>query len=532
MASVLALLDDKAAAKRVAPNVVLPIDRYLTEERSFATALSHGGALYLVTEGDGSGTRARAGQLLLVAVLEAPECAGIKVGDRRKPGWYAPVNTTPVTDISKLRRRLGLGRKRLADALEIPLELTAGMDRALRELLDAVDAPVLAEVEIAQPAPTVDPSAPPLARALAHLGTGHLGTGHLGSAIEALVEAWRASRAPVLADLVDRATRLTPEYNRPLFDKRVTMSDDAAAGAWKEAFATDPVTAMPQLLLNLAVGGGEYISKRAKLLGARPPDPRISARLVELIPSAPNWPSKGYWSPIFDIWLRARDVRTYDTLAELEIEHPKAARLAELVLDPVPPALPAADRDPVRAIERRLDELEEPLRTECALVDEIAAHPDDDGPCLVYADWLIERGRPLGEYISLACQQKHGALSAAQARRLAMLVEVPYLCGAFDDLPTSRLRHRDRGIDRDVSAYWSTTPRAWRTIAASPLVRAVEILRLVGVRQRASRAAALVDFVRAAPALRKIEDIGAAIGRQVAAKVDGFKLEGDDLVRR
>jgi uncharacterized protein (TIGR02996 family) len=38
------------------------------------------------------------------------------------------------------------------------------------------------------------------------------------------------------------------------------------------------------------------------------------------------------------------------------------------------------------------------------LLEAIAAAPDDDAPRLVYADWLIERGDPLGELIALQCR--------------------------------------------------------------------------------------------------------------------------------
>ena len=44
------------------------------------------------------------------------------------------------------------------------------------------------------------------------------------------------------------------------------------------------------------------------------------------------------------------------------------------------------------------------------LVAAVAAAPDDDAPRLVYADWLIERGDPLGELIALQC-----ALARAEA---------------------------------------------------------------------------------------------------------------------
>ncbi len=42
------------------------------------------------------------------------------------------------------------------------------------------------------------------------------------------------------------------------------------------------------------------------------------------------------------------------------------------------------------------------------LLAAIRAHPDDDAPRLVYADWLQERDDPRGEYIALACRDTRG----------------------------------------------------------------------------------------------------------------------------
>jgi uncharacterized protein (TIGR02996 family) len=40
---------------------------------------------------------------------------------------------------------------------------------------------------------------------------------------------------------------------------------------------------------------------------------------------------------------------------------------------------------------------------ERALLAAVVAQPHEDGPRLVYADWLAERGDPRGEFISLQC---------------------------------------------------------------------------------------------------------------------------------
>jgi uncharacterized protein (TIGR02996 family) len=52
---------------------------------------------------------------------------------------------------------------------------------------------------------------------------------------------------------------------------------------------------------------------------------------------------------------------------------------------------------------------------EKAFLRAIRAHPDDDGPRLVYADWLDERGDPRGEFIRVQCEL--AGLPAADPRR-------------------------------------------------------------------------------------------------------------------
>ena len=41
--------------------------------------------------------------------------------------------------------------------------------------------------------------------------------------------------------------------------------------------------------------------------------------------------------------------------------------------------------------------------TEEELLAAVFAAPDDDAPRRVYADWLLERGDPRGEFIQLQC---------------------------------------------------------------------------------------------------------------------------------
>ena len=56
------------------------------------------------------------------------------------------------------------------------------------------------------------------------------------------------------------------------------------------------------------------------------------------------------------------------------------------------------------------------MRDTEAMLQLILDHPEQDGPRLIFADWLTERGDPRGEFIRLQCEL--APLPAADARRL------------------------------------------------------------------------------------------------------------------
>jgi uncharacterized protein (TIGR02996 family) len=71
-----------------------------------------------------------------------------------------------------------------------------------------------------------------------------------------------------------------------------------------------------------------------------------------------------------------------------------------------------------RLEELPLDEAEAAHATRARLVADVVAHPDDDGPRLVLADWLVERGDPRGELIQLQCAARPSEALAARADEL------------------------------------------------------------------------------------------------------------------
>lgn len=56
---------------------------------------------------------------------------------------------------------------------------------------------------------------------------------------------------------------------------------------------------------------------------------------------------------------------------------------------------------------------------EQTLLAQIAAAPADDGPRLVYADWLLERDDPRGRFIALQCAQRDAVVTADERALLA-----------------------------------------------------------------------------------------------------------------
>lgn len=59
-------------------------------------------------------------------------------------------------------------------------------------------------------------------------------------------------------------------------------------------------------------------------------------------------------------------------------------------------------QDLLEAAEVATADADRAIRT--ALIAEVVAHPDDDGPRFVLADHLLERGDPRGELIQLQCR--------------------------------------------------------------------------------------------------------------------------------
>ena len=265
-----------------------------------------------------------------------------------------------------------------------------------------------------------------------------LDAGDRTGALDVLLEQWRATRAPEIADVIDvisadldRTLPAIEGKTRQAFQERwldvAGLGDAADLGRLLAGFLREPC---PQ------------ISERLKRLEVREHDPRLSKTLAAMVgrcpcTSTPNFPM---WTRVFKQLQALGDVRIRPALeSRLELKrvstfdellHARLEKLLAALVDP--PALSVKDAADVK----RLDALARTLlaaapggaatpspakkkspQVESELIALVAAEPTADAPRLVYADWLSERGDPRGEFIALQFKKREGPLPAARLKR-------------------------------------------------------------------------------------------------------------------
>ena len=211
-----------------------------------------------------------------------------------------------------------------------------------------------------------------------------LAAGDREAAISELVAAWRGSRSPQLAQLVEDLSAIEPRGLAAQLATKYPEELDNAIGWWRSLVAEN--------------------------------DPRVTTYLHGLV-NAPPFAGSRFWTQIFALVTLADDPRSIEALAEWIPAIASPRQLAAIVhvrsqtsnrLRRRYARIPALEPDAAAiasAIRLRIDELSTATaaadRPGAELLAAIRAAPGDDRPRLVYADWLQERGDPRGEFIAL-----------------------------------------------------------------------------------------------------------------------------------
>jgi uncharacterized protein (TIGR02996 family) len=181
------------------------------------------------------------------------------------------------------------------------------------------------------------------------------------------------------------------------------------------------------------------------------------------------------------------------------------------------------------------------------LLQAIRERPEDDGPRLVLADWLSERGDPRGELIVLQCRlarmdRDDDERRWMEARMRELLAEHEQAWrGRVLALPTVSLGYLERGFVRRVAMAESAfAKRAAELLAEAPLLEEVylsrdrepadlavppELAQLRGVRVDSTRFAHAVLASPHATQLEMLAFGGQAAGPEIAERIASAGFE-------
>jgi uncharacterized protein (TIGR02996 family) len=332
-----------------------------------------------------------------------------------------------------------------------------------------------------------------------------LAAGDVALALAELLTAWRACRAPLLAEAIERVgARAALAVHAP-----IGATDDERQAAWLAAAAIGDPVVRGRLVATLtdAPSPPDRIARAEALIAYQ--DPRVATGLFALLEEKQYRRFHEYWRPLFELLCRCGDPRARHAMdlpwtATAPRRHGRPAfdiakvreRLAVAYPDP-PPQLDAEDAATVAAICADAAPSARGAETEAALLAAVHANPAEDGPRAIYGDWLLERGDPRGELIALQLaggdrKRAQDLVAQHRPRWIAGLEDFIFICafarGFLDDVWFVS----DRAIPSDPR--WSTVTKACAALPASddhpmPILAVATSLPCEAIIQLASLAA-------------------------------------------
>ena len=241
--------------------------------------------------------------------------------------------------------------------------------------------------------------------------------GAFADVVRELLAAWRALRAPELADVLAAASELAASDRPPVSGR----SQRDLHAAWMQLAAGRDALDIDRMLAALAHGNLNQAIERIAWLVSWEPDPRVAAGLEALIASPPSaafvkGSSAVLWKNVCLVLEHVGDPRTrtiHERLAWLADDRAPSpfdvgtrrgtvTKAVARVAAAIPPARPLDAEASARVTELAaiLARVPRPVRGD-DLLARIYEQPHDDAARAVYADWLTTNGDPRGEFIAL-----------------------------------------------------------------------------------------------------------------------------------
>ena len=329
------------------------------------------------------------------------------------------------------------------------------------------------------------------------------------AALASLLEAWVELRAPALAALVE-ALSAKLAAQRPPLGAQVPASFHRE---WLERAAKEDPAELGVLLASMAETRSAQALARLRALAPQLPDPRFVSAAVELIRAPPFVGSTTgkFWTQLYRMLVASADPRAIVALEAIDPPGParlissmterlERARLRNIAL--IRRALTELHTEPEASLFPLLDELRERVSAlelgdagrGQVLLDAVLQEPREQGHRHVYADFLLARGDPRGEFIALqlAEELEPSARARARARELlgahgrAWLGELGHALTQHDQvfmrgfLHAARLKVNPTKLERIIEdPLWATVvsvANAPVSLLASPALRSLESL--------------------------------------------------------
>jgi uncharacterized protein (TIGR02996 family) len=245
--------------------------------------------------------------------------------------------------------------------------------------------------------------------------------------LAALLEAWRERPHPRVADLIDVVSAEVTLARGPVTGKTVTARLAAAVVLHERRDPAD----LERLLAVPWAGTWQKALPLLQALLRWPADPRLDRAVGQLI-ATPPWISAASWSffrHLTPVLPRLQDVRVVPQLEAMlsvqrgyHFEQLFRAPAAEAVARLKAQVLPPLELELLATLEarHRNQSTTGTQQGEPELLARIYAQPNDRHVRSVFADWLLERGDPRGEALSLHLLPKR---TSAQGARLNALLK-------------------------------------------------------------------------------------------------------------
>jgi uncharacterized protein (TIGR02996 family) len=252
----------------------------------------------------------------------------------------------------------------------------------------------------------------------------------LEEALEGVCRAWAACPST-------RLSALARDLGRLVRVEAIEGENEARREvAWQEVAGRGERRALPSLLATPWSRKPAAALRRLEALGRLGPDPRIVHALLELDTGRRFTSGAGFrfWRQAYGLLLSWGSL---EAAARVNRWPPPQGHASEweaarfrVLFEPLmrewvtrwpeEPPLPAAALPHVERLEARAVPEGEAAG---ALLAAVQAAPDDDGPRLVFADALSERGDPRGEFITLQFAHERGELTLGQREQMKRLLQ-------------------------------------------------------------------------------------------------------------